>query len=224
MIIRKNPKTDLENKRSVFLLIGFVVSLMIVIAAFEYRTYDYHRTLDFKIKETHFDQEEVEITIQKPPEVELPEIIKRAPIKVVDDNDDVKEELIIDASDNSPVEPLFLPDMIEEPEVPDDTIFENVQVQPEFPGGYSAFLKYLSNAIKYPRPALEMGISGTVYIQFILEKDGTPTDLKVLRGVAGGCTEEAVKAIENMPAWKPALQNMKPVRYKFYLPVKFTLK
>lgn len=224
MIIRKNPKTDLENKRSVFLLIGFVVSLMIVIAAFEYRTYDYHRTIDFKIRETHFDQEEVEITTQKPPEEKLPEINKKTQINIIDDGDEADEELIIDASDTSPVEQFDFPEVEEETEIPDDTIFENVQVQPEFPGGYSAFLQYLSNTIKYPRPALEMGISGTVYIQFILEKDGTPTDIKVLRGVAGGCTEEAVKAIENMPPWRPALQNMKPVRYKFYIPVKFTLK
>jgi len=224
MIIRKNPKTDLENKRSVFLLIGFIVSLMFVIAAFEYRSYDYHRTIDFKFRETHYEQEDVEITTQKPPEEKLPEISKKTQINIIDDGDDTDEELSIDASDDGPVEPIYYPEIEEEKEIPDDTIFENVQVQPEFPGGYSAFLKYLSNAIKYPRPALEMGITGTVYIQFILEKDGTPTDIKVLRGVAGGCTEEAIKAIENMPAWKPALQNMKPVRYKFYIPVKFTLK
>ncbi len=223
MIIRKNPKTDLENKRSVFLLIGFVVSLVLVIAAFEYRTYDYHRTIDFKIRETHYEQEDVEITTQKPPEVKLPEIKKNTKINIIDDGDDTDEELIIDASDTSPVEPFDLPEVEEEIEIPDDTIFDNVEVQPEFPGGYSAFLQYLSNTIKYPRIALEGGITGTVYIQFILEKDGTPTDIKVLRGVAGGCTEEAVKAIENMPPWRPALQNMKPVRYKFYIPVKFTL-
>jgi len=223
MIIRKNPKTDLENKRSVFLLIGFVVSLVLVIAAFEYRTYDYHRTIDFKIRETHYEQEDVEITTQKPPEVKLPEIKKNTQINIIDDGDDTDEELIIDASDTSPVEPFDLPEVEEEIEIPDDTIFDNVEVQPEFPGGYSAFLQYLSNTIKYPRIALEGGITGTVYIQFILEKDGTPTDIKVLRGVAGGCTEEAVKAIENMPPWRPALQNMKPVRYKFYIPVKFTL-
>jgi len=224
MIIRKNPKTDLEKKRTTFLLIGFVISLLMVAAAFEYRTYELDKRIIIKAKPVEFIQEEVDRTFQKPPEEELPEIKRDVPIEIVEDDDEADEDFEIDASSDAPVEPIVFPEVEKEQEIPDDTIFTNVQVEPQFPGGYSAFLKYLANTIKYPEVARQNGITGTVYIKFILEKDGTPTNLVVLREVAGGCTEVALKAIENMPPWRPALQNMKPVRYHFMLPVKFTLR
>ena len=105
----------------------------------------------------------------------------------------------------------------------DDEIFVFVEENPQFPGGDSERLKFLQNNITYPEKAMEKGIQGTVYITFIIEKDGSVTNVKVLRGIGGGCDEEAVRVIRKMPKWIPGKQRGKVVRCQFNMPIKFTL-
>lgn len=95
---------------------------------------------------------------------------------------------------------------------------------PEFPGGNQAMYKYLSENIKYPTMAMESGISGRVYVSFIVEKDGSISDVKVMRGIGGGCDKEAVRVVKNMPKWTPGKQKGKAVRVKFTLPINFKLQ
>jgi TonB family protein len=107
---------------------------------------------------------------------------------------------------------------------PDSTeLFVVVEKMPEFPGGEEALNRYLNDSIHYPEPAIENNIQGTVYIRFIVEKDGSITDITVLRGIGGGCDEEAVRVIKSMPNWIPGKQRGKPVRVAFTIPVKFDL-
>lgn len=87
-----------------------------------------------------------------------------------------------------------------------------------------AFFNYLKEHVKYPTLALENGIQGNVIVQFIVEKDGSISNTKVLRGVGGGCDEEAQRVIENMPKWTPGRQRGRPVRVQFTLPVRFILQ
>lgn len=100
-------------------------------------------------------------------------------------------------------------------------IFTITEDPPEFPGGMNNLTNFLSAYITYPQKAKEDGIKGRVYVQFIILPDGTLTDVKVLRGIGYGCDEEAVKAVEKLPDWQPALQRGKPVSFRMILPIKF---
>jgi TonB family protein len=102
-------------------------------------------------------------------------------------------------------------------------VFTVVEEQPVFPGGDEARIKFLQSKFKYPEEAKELGIQGIVYITFVVETDGSITDIKVLRGIGGGCDEEAIRIIKNMPKWIPGKQRGVPVRVQFNLPVKFNL-
>jgi len=102
-------------------------------------------------------------------------------------------------------------------------IFTVVEESPHFPGGEDAVIKFLQENLKYPVIARESSIQGTVFITFVIEKDGTITDIRVLRGIGGGCDEEALRALKLMPRWIPGKQRGKPVRVQFNLPVKFSL-
>ncbi len=105
----------------------------------------------------------------------------------------------------------------------EEVIFTVVEVMPKFPGGEKARVKYMVENIKYPENARKKGITGTVFVQYVVEKDGSITGVKVLRGIGGGCDEEAMRVIKNMPNWKPGLQRGKPVRTQFNMPISFKL-
>ena len=94
---------------------------------------------------------------------------------------------------------------------------------PEFTGGMEAMMKYLSGNIKYPEEAKDKGVSGRVFISFVIEKDGSVSSAKVMKGIGGGCDEEALRVVNAMPSWKPGLQKGKPVRVSYMLPINFKL-
>ncbi|MBQ2386318.1 MAG: energy transducer TonB [Bacteroidales bacterium] len=106
----------------------------------------------------------------------------------------------------------------------DDEVFVVVEEQAEFPGGMEAMYAYIVKNLKYPEAAKEKGIEGRVFVSFIIEKDGSISNVKILRGIGGGCEEAAVEMIKNMPKWKPGTQRGKPVRVQFNLPIKFELE
>ncbi len=102
-------------------------------------------------------------------------------------------------------------------------IFAVAESMPSFPGGMGALMQYLAENIGYPSLAKKSGIQGRVFVNFVVEPDGSITNVKVLRGIGGGCDEEAVRVVEKMPKWSPGKQKGKPVRVSYNLPVKFTL-
>jgi protein TonB len=105
----------------------------------------------------------------------------------------------------------------------EEEVFLVVEVMPEFPGGKEALLNYLGENILYPQLARESNIQGTVFVTFIVEPDGSLSKVKVMRGIGGGCDEEAVRVVQAMPNWIPGTQRGKPVRVQFNLPVRFIL-
>ena len=107
--------------------------------------------------------------------------------------------------------------------VDNDTIYNVVEVAPEFPGGMDKMAKYFSENIKYPEEAKEKDISGRVFISFVVEKDGSVTEAKVKRSIGGGCDEEALRVVKAMPKWKPGMMKGKPVRVNYMLPIFFKL-
>ena len=110
------------------------------------------------------------------------------------------------------------------PAEPDnDSIYQIVEQMPQFPGGESALMEYVSKNVVYPEEAKEKEIQGRVFIGFVVEKDGSIGEVKVLRGIGGGCDEEAVRVIKGMPKWKPGIQKGKPVRVSYQIPIYFKL-
>jgi len=110
------------------------------------------------------------------------------------------------------------------PAEPDnDSIYQIVEQIPKFPGGESALMEYVSKNVAYPEEAKEKEIQGRVFIGFVVEKDGSVSNVKVLRGIGGGCDEEAVRVIKGMPKWKPGMQKGKPVRVSYQIPINFKL-
>jgi protein TonB len=103
-------------------------------------------------------------------------------------------------------------------------IFTVVEEQPTYPGGEEARMRYLQENIKYPEEAKELGIQGRVFVTFVVEVDGSITDVRVLRGIGGGCDQEAIRVVKGMPKWVPGKQRGVPVRVQFNLPIKFTLQ
>lgn len=115
----------------------------------------------------------------------------------------------------SPEEPVK---QTEEPK-----IFDFAETQPSFASGQSDMYKWLGKNLRYPRAAQASGTQGTVFVAFIVEKNGSISDVKVIKGIGFGCDEEAIKTIKTMPNWNPGMQNGKPVRVRFTIPIKFKL-
>lgn len=122
-----------------------------------------------------------------------------------------------------PPQPKPAPEPPPKPATDNEVVFF-AEEAPEFIGGQAAMLKYIRDNIRFPIMARENGIEGKVFVQFVVEKDGSISQIEVVRGIGAGCDEEAIKAIKSMPAWKPGKQNGKPVRVRFTLPVLFKLE
>jgi len=224
---RKTNKSNLENKRIIFLEVGFIIVLTLIFFAFEYKSYDKVDYSNIVRVVEDISEEIIPITEQKvkPPPVKPPPQITI--INIVKDNVKVETDIEIDIEfdENTAMEEyIFVPDDEEEEEVEEKHIFLVVENMPEYPGGEAAMYKFIGANIEYPRMAKESGISGRVFVTFVVERDGSVTDVQILRGIGGGCDEEAIRVIEAMPKWSPGKQRGKPVRVQYRMPIKFTLQ
>ena len=180
------------------------------------------------ITDVFFEEEIIPITEQPeqvtPPPPEAPSIAET--LTIVEDDADVEETAIVSSEElNQAVEIKYVPVAVEEEEPEEQTIFEVVEQMPEFPnGGMAGLMQYLSKNIKYPTIAQENGTQGRVIVQFVVNRDGSIVDAKVLRGVDPYLDKEAVRVIMGMPKWKPGMQRGKPVRVKYTVPVMFRLQ
>ena len=228
MEIKKTPKADLENKKSTWLLVGYVIVLAFMFVAFEWTKRDIKNDTSQAITDLVFEEEIIPITEQPeqvaPPPPEAPSIAET--LTIVDDDADVEETTIATSEEtNQAVEIKYVPVAVEEEEPEEQTIFEVVEQMPEFPnGGMAGLMQYLSKNIKYPTIAQENGTQGRVTVQFVVNRDGSIVDAKVLRGVDPYLDKEAIRVISSMPKWKPGMQRGKAVRVKYTVPVMFRLQ
>ena len=223
MEAKKTPKADLENKRRTFLQIGIALTLVAVLLAFEWKQYE-RPDYDLGTLEMDFiEEEEIPITRQEqPPPPPPPE--PSTELIIADDDVEIEEEFTIDVEADVFTEVQeFTPIVVQEEEIEEDVIFTVVEDQPAFPGGEEARIRYLQENLRYPQMAREAGIQGTVFVTFVVERDGSVTDVRVLRGIGGGCDEEAVRVVRNMPRWQPGRQRGQPVRVQFNMPIRFVL-
>ena len=224
MEIRKNPKASLENKRYLFLEIGFIVALLFVLAAFEYKSYEPNT---FNKDFSFFERDDFvlpPITRQKP-EMPKPPLQPIRSIIIDISADNIDDYLIgVHIDEDEPSFDLTLTQDDDEESVQDDHPVRFIENRAKYPGGMKALYQFLKDNLVYPEEAINAGVQGRVYLDFVIEKDGTVSNIVLLRGIGFGCDEEACRVIKLMPPWKPAQQNGRRVRYALTLPVKFTLK
>lgn len=228
MEVKKSPKADLENKKSTWMLIGYVIVLAFMFVAFEWTKRDIKIDTSQAIADVIFEEEIIPITEQPeqatPPPPEAPSIPET--LTIVEDDADVEETTIASTEDvGQKVEIKYVPVAVEEEEPEEQTIFEIVEEAPEFiNGGMAGLMQYLSKNIKYPTIAQENGTQGRVVVQFVVNRDGSIVDAKVMRGVDPYLDKEALRVINSMPKWKPGKQRGKPVRCRYTVPVMFRLR
>jgi protein TonB len=223
---KKSPKANLENKKLMFMQIGMIISLLVAWLAFEHKSYD-KREIDPSLlnREVVVEEEMVEITKQeeqKPQPVEMPK--QTTQLEIVQDDVEVEDiEINAEMDQNEVMEEYVAPEIVEE-EVVEQEVFTIVEEMPGYPGGDAKMYEYLGKNIKYPQIARESSIQGRVFVNFVVEPDGSVTNVKVLRGIGGGCDEEAMRVVKSMPKWKPGKQRGKAVRVSYTLPVVFKLQ
>lgn len=216
MELKKNPEVSLEKKKALFFQVGLVVTLVIVFIAFEWKSYD---KVNYDLGQLNLDdleEEIIPITKQEikppPPPPPPPEVIE-----IVEDEVEIEEELEIEDTESDEDE------MIEIEEESDDEFFMVVENMPEFPGGDLGLMKYIQKNVKYPPIAKEYNITGKVYVSFIVDKSGSVTNVKIVRGVDKNLDAEALRVVKSLPKYKPGKQRGKPVRVMFTIPINFTL-
>ena len=213
---KKNPEVNLERKRGLFLQIGLVITLLVVLGAFEYKTYEKVAYNLGALNLDDLEEEIIPITKQEikppPPPPPPPEIIE-----IVEDDVVIEDEIEIEDTESDEDEEI---EIIEED---DDEFFMVVENMPIFPGGDLGLMKYIQKHVKYPAIAKEYNITGKVYVSFIVDKSGSVTNVKIVRGVDKNLDAEAVRVVKSLPKYKPGKQRGKSVRVMFTIPINFTL-
>ena len=235
MEVKKSKKADLEGQKSTSMLIGYIFALGAIFAAFEWTTREYKETEPVVFAAYAPMEEEVPPVTQPifqaapPPPQEVPQVPEI--LDIVDDNEEIEEEEVQSTEDtneattgpSAPTAGITTGPAVIGEETDEEEIFQVVEEMPEFPGGMEKLLEYLSRNIKYPTIAQEQGIQGKSIIEFVVNKDGSIVDPKVVRSLHPKCDEEAMRVIKAMPKWKPGKQRGKPVRVKYTVPVQFKL-
>ena len=218
---KKHPHADLERKKNFFLSIGFVITLSVIWVALEWKSYEVSAFDLGALMVDDIEEESIPITEReaKPPPPPPPPMEE---FVIVDDEEELEEELEVEDMDMDEDMEIEIVEEVEE--IIEDQIFTIVEQMPQFGSGEKDLLTYLAKNIKYPQMAKESGISGIVYVTFVVGKNGKVGDVRILRGIGGGCDKEAVRVVKSMPDWKAGKQRGKPVSVQYNLPVRFVLR
>lgn len=227
MEIKKSPKADLQNRKGLFLEIGLIISLLIVVAAFKYAPKEY-RIEAVEQDVVIVEEEIVEITRN---ELKPPAPPQKVEIKVYNDILDIvtnDTEVKTDISFEEFVDGLDMDVnyvVMEEEEIEEDTPIIKAEKMPTFQGGdLMKFREWVQKRLRYPQIAQENGISGRVTLTFVIEKDGTLTNIEVMQSPDRSLSEEAIRVLNTSPKWEPGKQRNQPVRVRFTLPVAFQIR
>lgn len=225
MELKKNPKLDLEQRRPLFFQIGLVIAIGFVIIAFEWR----HEVEP--IDPWTPNDEPIDVYFPPITDIPAPPVPKIVPPKA-EVVKATQAATIVVATDEIPVETY-----IDEPitdEIPQEIFVEPVddgeeiefivsETMPSFPGGMDGFYEYLYSQLKYPKEAIRYDVDGKVFLSYVIDKDGSITHVKILKGIGSGCDEEAIRVLENSPKWSPGKQRGIPVRVRQSIAVNFQL-
>lgn len=226
METKKNQKYDLERRRPLFFGIGMIISLSFAITAFEWKT-ELDPIVIPEVEEEEYWYVMDDIKITRQPKL-LPPKPKKEVKKVILEQVVIIVEKELEASIETEIDVVDIEKTIAEsapkPTIVDDAPFMLVEEMPSFPGGELELLKFIGTNVKYPRAARNIGIQGRVSVQFIVEKDGSLTDIQILRGIGAGCDEEAIRVMNLVPNFSPGKQRGVPVRVKMVVPINFKLQ
>ncbi len=217
--MKKYPEASVSNYWWTFFMTGSIVSLGLIILAFEWTTYENVKKDLGEVKK--MDEFEVEPPQtqrkQKPPPPPPPKIEEVKDDKILEDEPEIQD---IDIEEEEAVD---IPDAPEQEEdTKEEKVFKIVEDMPTFPGGEKKLQQYLAQ-IKYPPIAKENDIEGTVYVRFVVDKQGNVTNVSVARGSERILNEAAVKHVKNMPKWEPGKQRGKKVKVQYVVPIRFRL-
>jgi protein TonB len=227
MLDFKRDREKIQNERKpLFFFIGLTISLLMVVIAFNWKTYDNSALLDLGNVQGDFDEIiEVPTSIQPPPPP--PQKMEVFTVKEVDDNviiEEIKLDLDVELTEEMKVADVVFEVFDEPVEEKAEEIFQIVEQSPAFPGGIGEFYKYVAQNIEYPALASRLGVSGRVFVRFVIEKDGSLTDIRVVKGIGSGCDVEAARVLEGSPKWTPGKQRGNNVRVYMTVPIHFLLR
>ncbi len=236
MDANKTVNEELQGQKSTNMLIGYVLSLALMFVAFEYTQREVKVVEEGKIYDFKMEEDMIPITHQEevmaPPPAAAPTVMEV--INEVEDDTELPEEEIQTTEEvnqaittvvgtgapsavvSGPVGPVVEAD-------DDDRIFDVVEENAQFPGGDEACMKWLQEHIKYPQICIEQNVQGRVFVGFVVNRDGSIVDVKIIKSPDNNLSKEAERVVKLMPKWKPAKQGNKTVRSRFNLPVNFRL-
>ena len=229
MEIKKSEKANLENKKLLFVEIGLIISLLIVYIAFEWTSKETNMSMLEDNTEILVEEEIISTNMETPPP---PPAAPKIPvlsdqIDIVDDEIELEDDMFMNLEDDASLGVEIMDYVeVEEEVVEEEAIpFQLVEEKPSFQGGdANQFSKWVNQRLVYPEIAKENGVQGRVTLQFTVEKDGSITKVKVLRGVDPSLDKEAVRVVSMSPKWKPGKQRDRAVPVTYTFPVIFQLR
>ena len=226
MEIKKNPKVDVQNKRVLLLEIGLALALLAVIGAFLYTPREYEiEQIEQVVAVVEEEITEITRQDQKPPEPP-----KRTEITVITDilnivTNDEKIETSVDFAEFDEDVEIIQQVAVEEEVIEDDQPFVKVEQMPSFQGGdLMTFRNWVMQKVKYPQIAQENNITGRVLLMFVIERDGSLTNIQVLQTPDSSLSDEAIRVLKSSPKWTPGKQRNQAVRVKYTLPIDFRIQ
>jgi periplasmic protein TonB len=228
---KKNPAKDIHRKSFMFFQIGLGISIALAITAFEWRTEvqkpkprvvdnDYNGFVLIPITD-HPNPEPPSPTPEKK-EISKPNELVIISTETSETGAEIPEGAVVNPEEHTSVTTtITIP--VDEPEICEDCPFLYVEEQPSPIGGYEGFYNTIRKNLKYPKQAQRMDVQGRVTVEFVVNRDGQPSDMKIIKGIGVGCDEEAMRVIA-LTKWNPGKQRGKPVRVKMVMPINFVME
>jgi len=229
MEAKKSPKADLENKKTLFLQIGFVIALVLCLLAFNWTTGQKNDSVFEGMTEQAIEEEQIPVTEEMPPEqAPPPEVTVTDLFEIVQNDVVLTNEVSFDDDETTEdkVVEIYAPVSLQaEEEATEEEVFVIVEDMPKFKGGdINKFREWVQKRVRYPEIASENGIQGRVYITFVVETSGLVSNVSVTRSVDALLDEAAKEAVEASPKWEPGMQRGRPVRVRYSIPIIFQIE
>lgn len=228
MELKKNEKANLEKKKTLFLQVGLIIALIVCLAAMEWTSGQKKDSVFAGMTEEAIEEEQIPVTEETPPEeMPPPEVTVTDLFEIVEDDVVIDNEVKFQDDETSidKVVEIYAPVLQAEEEEVEEEIFVIVEDMPKFRGGdINTFREWVQKRVRYPELAAENGIQGRVFITFVVEPNGTVSNVSVSRSVDALLDDAAKDAVSASPKWEPGMQRGRPVRVRYSIPIIFQLQ
>ena len=230
MEVRKSREADLEGQQVQRFLLGLIVVLAVLFVALEWNTTDSGWTFfetdedleaEMELSPLKRDKDEVPMMMPQEEQMEQP---KSEELRLVDEDVELPQEQPEEMPTEKPEEVVAEEEKPEVVDLYNEPIdFRVVEDLPQFPGGAAEFMKWLTKNLKYPEVAQQRKIKGRVVAQFVVNTDGTVSDLELTEHLEASCDQEVLRVLRMMPKWQAGMMNAKPCRTKVCIPIVFNM-